>query len=229
MIDVAADAGYLTTTLTIMNMLQCIKQAHWPEESTLLTLPKLKPRMLNHIKHPRSKKPITCLAELMQYSDKQIRSIFENVPGLSSNDLNEIQRVVGRLPNMDVTTTIVSTKPYLIPETTYKIQVQLSRRGNKRGTHDGKVYAPHFPKPQFESWWLVLGDPETDELLALKRISMRNGPNETLSNKATSTINFDTPVHLGKHKYVMYLICDGYLGLDQQLDIDFETRVDLDS
>ncbi|KAI7887163.1 activating signal cointegrator 1 complex subunit 3 [Lichtheimia hyalospora FSU 10163] len=229
MIDVAADAGYLTTTLTIMNMLQCIKQARWPEESTLLTLPKLKSRMLNYIKHPRSKKPLTCLAELMQYSDKQIRTIFENVPGLSPSDLNEIQRVVGRLPNMDVTTTIVSKKPYLIPETAYKIQVQLSRRGNKRGTHDGKVYAPQFPKPQYESWWLVMGDPETDELLALKRISMRNGPNETLGNKATSTINFETPVHLGKHKYAMYLMCDGYLGLDQQLDIEFETRVDLDS
>ena len=50
MIDVAADAGYLTTSLKIMNLLQCIKQARWPEESTLLTLPKIKPRMLREIR-----------------------------------------------------------------------------------------------------------------------------------------------------------------------------------
>lgn len=51
MIDVSADAGYLTTSLTIMNMLQCIKQANWPDVNTLLMLPKIKPRMLPHIRY----------------------------------------------------------------------------------------------------------------------------------------------------------------------------------
>ena len=136
---------------------------------------------------------------------------------------------------MDVKATIQSKKPYLIPETSYKIQIQVQRVGlpgnngkKKAPTHDGRVYGK-FPKPQYESWWLVMGDADTDDLLALKRISMRNGPKETLTNKATTHITFDTPVRLGKHRYTLYLISDGYLGLDQQIDIDFETRVDLDS
>ncbi|KAI7860666.1 Sec63 Brl domain-containing protein [Circinella umbellata] len=233
MIDVAADAGYLTTSLKIMNLLQCIKQARWPEESTLLTLPKIKPSMLKDIRFKN--KTLNCLAQLTQFSEKQIRDIFSRVSGLSSENVNEIQRVVSRLPIMDVKTTIQSKKPYLIPETSYKIQIQLQRVGlpgnngkKKTPTHDGRVYGK-FPKPQYESWWLVMGDADTDDLLALKRISMRNGPNETLTNKATTHITFDTPVRLGKHRYTLYLISDGYLGLDQQIDIDFETRVDLDS
>lgn len=54
MIDVAADAGYLTTTLTIMNMLQCIKQARWLDENTLLTLPRIRPSMLPEIQFKAS-------------------------------------------------------------------------------------------------------------------------------------------------------------------------------
>lgn len=127
---------------------------------------------------------------------------------------------------MQVRATIETKKTYLIPESNYKIQVQLQRLSK---THDGRVYAPHFPKPQHEAWWIVLGDPETDELLALKRISMRNGPNETLTQRATTHISFETPERLGKNHYVLYLMSDGYLGLDQQVDIEFETRVDLDS
>lgn len=132
------------------------------------------------------------------------------------------------MPVIDLKASVNSKKPYLIPESTYNIDIQLHRLGKVK-THDGRIYAPNFPKPQYESWWLVLGDPETDELLALKRLSMRNGPNETLTNKASSSIGFDTPERLGKHRYTLYLMCDGYIGLDQQLDIEFETRVDLDS
>lgn len=132
---------------------------------------------------------------------------------------------------MKVKADIDSQKSYLIPDSTYKVTIQMNRlvldKNNK--THDGRVHAPRFPKPQYESWWLVLGDPATDELLALKRVSMRNGPNETLTNRVTSTLYFDTPEHLGKHSYQLYVISDGYLGLDQTIDINFETRMDLDS
>ncbi|KAG0171135.1 hypothetical protein DFQ28_003899 [Apophysomyces sp. BC1034] len=222
MIDVAADAGYLTTSLNIMNMLQCIKQARWLDESSLLTLPNIEPRMLPQIRNKGKK--IGCLAELTAFSDSQIRTIFQNIKSLNVGQLNEICRVISRLPVMDVKTQIESKKPYLIPETEYKIQVQINRRGGKK-THDGRIYAPKFPKPQYESWWLILGDPEADELLALKRISMRNGPNETLGDRVTTNVSFETPARLGKHTYQLYLISDGYLGLDQQIEITFETRV----
>ena len=135
------------------------------------------------------------------------------------------------MPCMNVKAEIDTQKTYLIPDTEYKISIQLNRipHGSEKKMHDGRAYTPLFPKPQYESWWIVLGNPATDELLALKRISMRNGPNETLSNKASTSISFETPEHLGKHSYTLQLISDGYLGLDRKVDINFETRMDLDS
>lgn len=142
---------------------------------------------------------------------------------------------MNRMPVMDIQAKIESKKPYLIPESEYKLHVGLTRKSIRSSSsngkqqpqrQDGKIYAPMFPKPQYESWWMILGDANRDELLAMKRISMRNGPNETLTNKSNSVLTFDTPERLGKQQYTLYLISDGYQGLDQQVDIDFETRIE---
>lgn len=138
--------------------------------------------------------------------------------------------MISRLPNITVKAEIDTKKSYLIPETDYKISIQLNRFvRDKKKPHDGRIHSPRFPKPQYESWWIVLGNTDNGELLGLKRVSMRNGPNETLSNRVTTSISFETPEHLGKHNYTLYLISDGYLGLDQKIPITFETRLDLDS
>lgn len=158
--------------------------------------------------------------------------MFSNVRDLSDKQVDDVRHVVSRLPNIKVKAEIDSKKTYLIPDTTYKVSVALNRitpRDGKRKPHDGRIHSPRFPKPQYESWWLVLGDKNKNELLGLKRVSMRNGPNETLGNKINTSISFDTPEHLGKHSYTLYLVSDGYLGLDQKFDINFETRMDLDS
>jgi hypothetical protein len=39
MVDVAADSGWLYTTLKIMNLLQMVVQGRWLSNSSLLTLP----------------------------------------------------------------------------------------------------------------------------------------------------------------------------------------------
>jgi hypothetical protein len=141
----------------------------------------------------------------------------------------QITRVVSRLPVLDINVKLDSKKPYLIPETEYKIKIEIQRLPRFKGAHDGRIHAPMFPKPQYESWWLVLGDTEADELHALKRISMRNGPNETLVEKINTHLTIDAPSHLGKHEYTLFVMSDGYLGIDQMVPIPFETRVDLES
>jgi hypothetical protein len=75
-----------------------------------------------------------------------------------------------------------------------------------------RVYAPKFPKPQYESWWIVLGNPLNDELVALKRAVLRG-------KETRVKIEFLTPDREGNHKYILFLISDGYLGIDQQEEV----------
>lgn len=88
MIDVAADTGLLTTSLTIMNMLQCIKQARYLHDSTLLTLPGIDEYMLGKIKHKG--KSINSLAEITQFNPAEVSKIFSSIPQLSRDQVKEV-------------------------------------------------------------------------------------------------------------------------------------------
>lgn len=96
----------------------------------------------------------------------------------------------------------------------YTLTVNLHRLGMKP---PDKQYAPKFPKPKDEGWFLTLGSKETGELLALKRVAYRN-------TRSSHSLIFNAPQKAGRFIYTIYFISDGYIGLDQQFDLQFEVR-----
>ncbi|GFY86340.1 U5 small nuclear ribonucleoprotein helicase [Actinidia rufa] len=61
---------------------------------------------------------------------------------------------------------------------------------------------------QEEGWWLVVGDIKSNQLLAIKRVS--------LQRKAKVKLDFAAPGESGKKSYTLYFMCDSYLGCDQE-------------
>ncbi|CAL8248146.1 unnamed protein product [Lota lota] len=96
----------------------------------------------------------------------------------------------------------------------YVLQINLRRvnTGQQRRKQDSKAQAPRFPKNKDEGWFLVLGEVERKELLAIKRVGF-------LRNHNTVSVAFYTPETTGKCIYTLYLMSDSYLGLDQQYDV----------
>lgn len=90
--------------------------------------------------------------------------------------------------------------------------VDLFRLGRKNSQY---IYSPKFPKPKDEGWFLTLGNIEYKELLALKRIGYR-------SNRSTHQLCFTAPQKTGRTIYTVYLLSDGYIGWDQQYNIQLE-------
>ena len=76
------------------------------------------------------------------------------------------------------------------------------------------MYAPHFPKAKDEGWWLILGEVDSNELLALKRLGFIRGRTRT-------SLAFSSPEEPCQLIYSLYLISDCYLGLDQQVELCF--------
>lgn len=77
---------------------------------------------------------------------------------------------------------------------------------------DNKAYSPRFPKPKDEGWFLVVGDVESQEVVALKRVGHIKG-------RINSQLALFTPESVGRIIFTLYLMSDSYLGLDQQYDI----------
>jgi activating signal cointegrator complex subunit 3 len=67
-------------------------------------------------------------------------------------------------------------------------------------------------KPKDEAWILILGNTDTGELICLKRV------NQTIRSQTTISVSFVTSNILGRQRLTLYLLSDGYLGLDQQYD-----------
>uniref|UniRef100_A0AAQ5YS41 Activating signal cointegrator 1 complex subunit 3 n=1 Tax=Amphiprion ocellaris TaxID=80972 RepID=A0AAQ5YS41_AMPOC len=96
----------------------------------------------------------------------------------------------------------------------YVLQVSLRRinLGQQRRKQESKAQASRFPKVKDEAWFLVLGEVDRRELLAVKRLGY-------VRNHTVASVAFYTPERTGKCIYTLYLMSDSYLGLDQQYDI----------
>ncbi|RVE62283.1 hypothetical protein OJAV_G00155530 [Oryzias javanicus] len=96
----------------------------------------------------------------------------------------------------------------------YVLQACLQRInvGQQRRKQDGKAVAPRFPKVKDEGWFLVLGEVDRRELLAVKRVGY-------VRSRTVASVAFYTPEKTGRYIYTLYVMSDSYLGLDQQYDL----------
>ncbi|XP_062952899.1 activating signal cointegrator 1 complex subunit 3 isoform X4 [Cynocephalus volans] len=96
----------------------------------------------------------------------------------------------------------------------YVLQVSLQRVhfGFHKGKQENCAVTPRFPKSKDEGWFLILGEVDKRELIALKRVGY-------VRNHHVASLSFYTPEIPGRYIYTLYLMSDCYLGLDQQYDI----------
>ncbi|XP_078001399.1 activating signal cointegrator 1 complex subunit 3-like [Glandiceps talaboti] len=237
MLDVAADQGWLVTALRIMQLVQMILQSRWFQESTLLTLPHIEKHHLHCFRSIKGQ-TVECLPELLAVC-RDRRHVLQRLleRDLSDREITDIWEVVCKLPRMDVRIHLSGwwsdsegqqDKPLhtalqsgvrknedftsVHADQEYVLHVDLVRLNRAESRKDKRVHAPRFPKVKDEGWWLVLGDIENKELLALKRVGRVYG-------RSSSTLAFSTPENTGRVIYTVYLMSDSYMGLDQQYDV----------
>ena len=105
------------------------------------------------------------------------------------------------------------------------VSITLEREGGAEGLEEGAgvgaVYAPRFPTAKTEGWWLVIGQPAANAILAIKRI--------TLGRTAqTFTLEFPTPSSGdgggNTAKAQLLFMCDSYSGIDQEQEFTLQIR-----
>ncbi|KAF6139782.1 hypothetical protein GIB67_042345 [Kingdonia uniflora] len=73
-----------------------------------------------------------------------------------------------------------------------------------------------FPnKISFEGWWLIVGDTKSNQMLAIKRVS--------LQRKSKVKLQL-VPGESGKKSYMLYFICDSYMGCDQEYSFSIDVK-----
>lgn len=173
-IDVMAELGYLPACRTFMTLLQCIKSARWPDDHPLSILPGV------DITNAQPALPKDLLA-LSALSPSAVSSLTKKLH-LHHPTATSFTKAFSYLPSLSLS--IANLTPT-------GLTLSLSRRNP--ADPEFRIYAPRFPKPQTEGYFLLvctaLPDGSNGDLLALKRVSwppvFRNSRNQNAAGPST--------------------------------------------
>ncbi|KAK6199284.1 DNA-directed DNA polymerase [Scheffersomyces amazonensis] len=153
-IDACSELGYLKTVLVLIQLMQCIKQRCWYDDDQISVLPGLE----TWTKKDNAKVDLETLGNSNR---GRLFGIAATLGLEQESDKKEFVRIASHLPVGKVSITQDSSSELL---------VEISH-SNAPLNNEFKVYAPHFPKAQRESWFIIASDREHQELLLIKRAS----------------------------------------------------------
>ncbi|XWS57030.1 hypothetical protein CRYUN_Cryun09bG0136600 [Craigia yunnanensis] len=209
MVDVISSNGWLNLTLLAMEVSQMVTQGMWERDSMLLQLPHFTKELAKRCQENPGKN-IETIFDLVEMEDDERRELLQ----MSDLQLLDIAKFCNRFPNIDLSYEVIEGENVRAGEYV-ALQVTLERDLEGR-TEVGPVDAPRYPKAKEEGWWLVVGDTKSNQLLAIKRVS--------LQRKAKVKLEFAAPIEAARKTYTLYFMCDSYLGCDQEYNFTVDVE-----
>ena len=141
----------------------------------------------------------------MELEDDERNTLLQ----LSDAQMRDVARFCNRYPNIDLSYEILKENEIHAGESV-ELKVRLEREDLADDELVEPIIAPYFPQKREESWWIVIGDPKTNTLLSIKRISLQQKAKDI-------KLDFVAP-QPAKYSYKLYFMSDSYLGCDQEYD-----------
>uniref|UniRef100_A0A8C4EBL2 U5 small nuclear ribonucleoprotein 200 kDa helicase n=1 Tax=Dicentrarchus labrax TaxID=13489 RepID=A0A8C4EBL2_DICLA len=201
-VDVLSSNGWLSPALAAMELAQMVTQAMWSKDSYLKQLPFFTGE---HIKRCTDK-GVESIFDIMEMEDEDRTALLQ----LSDIQMADVARFCNRYPNIELSYE-VAEKDNIKSGSPVLVQVQLEREEEVTGP----VIAPLFPQKREEGWWVVIGDPKSNSLISIKRL--------TLQQKAKVKLDFVAPA-MGVHNYTLYFMSDAYMGCDQEYKFSADVK-----
>ncbi|KAK8661996.1 hypothetical protein V6N13_091584 [Hibiscus sabdariffa] len=209
MVDVISSNGWLSLALLAMEVSQMVTQGMWERDSMLLQLPHFTKDLAKRCQENPGKN-IETIFDLVEMEDDERRELLQ----MSDLQLLDIAKFCNRFPNIDLSYEVIDGENVRAGEYV-TLQVTLERDLEGK-TEVGPVDAPRYPKAKDEGWWLVVGDTKSNQLLAIKRVS--------LQRKAKVKLEFSAPTEVAEKTYTLYFMCDSYLGCDQEYSFTVDVK-----
>lgn len=197
MVDVISSSGWLNPALAAMELSQMITQAMWDKDSSLLQLPHFDKDLAKKCEA----KDVESIFDLMELEEGPRNKLLN----FSAAQMSGVARASNRYPNVDLNFE-VQDKDSVGEGDQVVIVVELEREAEEA---PGPVIAPNYPKRKDEGWWLVVGDTKKNALVSIKRVP--------LQVRSKVKLDFVAPEQ-GEYDYVLYFMCDSYLGCDQEYE-----------
>ncbi|KIY53142.1 putative RNA helicase [Fistulina hepatica ATCC 64428] len=206
-VDVMSSNAWLNA-LSAMDLSQMCVQAMWETDSPLRQLPHFEPDV-SGVLFPVIKRckeaEIESVYDIMEMEDDKRNQVLQ----MTAAQMRDVAKFVNSYPTLDVSHELV--KGEYTAGAPIVLKVALARDVDEDDEDDDQtVVAPYFPIKKITNWWVVVGEPSTRQLLAIKRVTV----NKSLQVK----LDFTLPK--GIHSLKLYVICDSYIGADHDITLD---------
>ncbi|EFX02787.1 dead deah box DNA helicase [Grosmannia clavigera kw1407] len=198
-IDVLAELNLLSSCLAMVALLQGIKSAVWPTGEVVEILPGVEMRGNVDRDRDRDRDRHTTLLQIAQMNEPQRKQLARSL-GVPASQQVRFLRAATLLPNLQVA---------IGPVTTTSVTVQL-RRANALTSREGRMFAPRFPKPQTEGYFVFVGNLASDEVA-----SADGNPSEKLPF-AKAVVKLP-PAAAKAGRVDVLVVSDGYVGLEHRI------------
>lgn len=204
MVDVVSSSGWLNPALAAMEMSQMMTQGMWQRDPVLMQVPHITRDMAESC----AEKGVETVFDLAEMEAGALKDVLQ----LGDEELADVARWLARYPDISVEHEVADADQVVAGErVSIAVNLERDQEGELR-----PVDAARFPGRKDENWWLVVGDPSTNNLLAIKRTS--------LQRRAKVRLDFNAPSTVGKCNLTLFFMCDSYMGCDQEFEIELDIQ-----
>ena len=219
LVDVISSNGWFRAVLIAMELGQMVVQGQWGTDSPLLQIPHFDRELANKCKTAG----VEGIFDIMDMEDEPRNKLLN----MNEAQMMDVARFCNSYPSLDLEFK-VEDEEEIETEDVVTLLIEVERDEDEEEEEDGDtkmnggtdpnasyvplpVHAPLYPKEKMEGWWLLLGNMKDDTVAAIKRISVKV--------KSSFRLDFEAPEKAGTYEYKLYLVCDSYLGCDQEYDV----------
>ena len=203
-VDVLSSDGHLNA-MSAMEMSQMVVQAMWDRDSPLKQIPHFGPEVIKAA-NDFGAKDIFEFMDLMDPSENKDYERMVKRLGLGNSQLAQAANFTNnKYPNVEIEFEVMNPEDITAGSPAY-LKIQITREIEEDEDPDTTVHAPFYPQKKMENWWLVVGEESSKTLLAIKRV--------TIGKKLDVKLEF-IPQKVGTQELSLYLMCDSYVGVDQ--------------
>eukprot|EP01086_Lenisia_limosa_P014921 TRINITY_DN4664_c0_g1_i2.p1 TRINITY_DN4664_c0_g1~~TRINITY_DN4664_c0_g1_i2.p1 ORF type:complete len:326 (+),score=97.24 TRINITY_DN4664_c0_g1_i2:398-1375(+) len=206
MVDVASSTGALGPALAVMELSQMVIQGVWNTDSNLYQVPHMNSKHIDAFKAVG----VESVLDMIEMEEADRQKVLVNLP---KEKMSDVALFCNRYPNVDVAHELMTGESAEAGDMA-SLAVVLDRDLDDEDPSPGNVFAPRYPQAKAEGWWLVVGDVEENSILAVKRVQ--------LDRVAKAKIDFPVPETVGERELTLFVMCDSYLGVDQEFQFNLK-------
>ncbi|KAL8914049.1 MAG: hypothetical protein Q9171_001300 [Xanthocarpia ochracea] len=216
-VDVLSSEGHLNA-MNAMEMSQMIVQAMWDSDSPLKQIPHFSDEVIK-VANQAGVKDIMEFMDAMDPGNPESKTLAKRL-GLDNKQLSQVAAFTNdKYPDVELEFEVLDKDDITAGSPAY-LQIHITRNVEEEDQEpDTTVHAPFYPQRKTENWWLLVGEEKTKNLLAIKRV--------TIGRRLDMKLEFVVP-SAGKHDLKLFLMCDSYVGVDQDPEFTVEAAEGMD-